>query len=68
MDHDKVEQARILYHNSDKSAREACSLFGFSRRTHFGHLRKIQQINDAQDLKITDCTAVPKSCLLAQLR
>lgn len=43
IDQDKLEQARILYQNSDKSAREVCSLFGFSRRTLFEYLRKIQQ-------------------------
>ena len=48
IDPDKIEQARILYQNSDKSAREVCSLFGFSRRTLFEHLRKIQQNKDVQ--------------------
>lgn len=43
IDPDKLEQARILYQNSDKSAREVCSLFGFSRRTLFEHLRKTQK-------------------------
>jgi DNA invertase Pin-like site-specific DNA recombinase len=48
IDRDKLEQARILYQNSDKSAREVCSIFGFSRRTLFEYLRKIQQIKGAQ--------------------
>jgi DNA invertase Pin-like site-specific DNA recombinase len=39
-DPDKLEQARILYLNSDKSAREVCGLFGFSRRTLFTYLKK----------------------------
>ena len=43
IDPDKLDQARLLYQNSDKSAREVCSLFGFSKRTLFEHLRKIQQ-------------------------
>ena len=43
IDPDKLEQARILYQNSNKSAREVCFLLGFSRRTLFEHLRKIQQ-------------------------
>jgi DNA invertase Pin-like site-specific DNA recombinase len=37
-DQDKLEQARILYQNSDKSAAEVCKLFGFSRRTLFNYL------------------------------
>ncbi|MCI0558262.1 MAG: recombinase family protein [Nitrososphaera sp.] len=48
IDQDKLEQARILYQNSDKSARVVCSLFGFSRRTLFEHIRKIQQSKDAK--------------------
>lgn len=48
IDSDKLEQAHILYQNSDKSAREVCSLFGFSRRTPFEHLRKIKQSKDVQ--------------------
>ena len=39
----KLEQARILYQNSDKSAREVCFLFRFSRRTLFEYLRKTKQ-------------------------
>jgi DNA invertase Pin-like site-specific DNA recombinase len=30
IDRDKLEHARILYQNSDKSAEEVCTLFGFS--------------------------------------
>ncbi len=47
-DPDKLEQARILYQNSDKSAREVSSLFGFSRRTFFEYLRKVQQNKEIQ--------------------
>ena len=39
IDQDKLEQARILYQNSDKSAREVCELFGFSRRTLFTYMK-----------------------------
>ena len=38
-DPDKLEQARILYQNSDKSAQQVCDLFGFSRRTLFGYMK-----------------------------
>jgi DNA invertase Pin-like site-specific DNA recombinase len=34
-DVDKLEQVRILYQNSEKSAAQAYQLFGFSRRTLF---------------------------------
>lgn len=37
-DPDKLEQAKILYQNSGKSAAEVCKLFGFSRRTLFNYL------------------------------
>jgi DNA invertase Pin-like site-specific DNA recombinase len=43
IDQDKLEQARVLYQNSNKSAREVCSLFGFSRRTLFKHLTQFQK-------------------------
>lgn len=42
-DAEKLEQARILYRNSDKSAREICEIFGFSRRTLFTYLKKTEQ-------------------------
>lgn len=41
-DPDKLEQARILYKNSDKSARKVCELFGFSRRTLFSYMKITQ--------------------------
>jgi DNA invertase Pin-like site-specific DNA recombinase len=40
VDPGKLEQARILYQNSDTSAIELCKLFGFSRRTLFTHIQK----------------------------
>lgn len=48
IDSGKLEEARILYQNSDRSAREVCSLFGFSRRTLFEYLRKFKQNKEAQ--------------------
>ena len=39
IDPDKLEQARILYQNSDKSAHDVCQLFGFSRRTLFTYMK-----------------------------
>jgi DNA invertase Pin-like site-specific DNA recombinase len=42
IDPDKLEQARILYQNSDKSARQVCQLFGFSRRTLFSYIKIIK--------------------------
>lgn len=37
-DPNKLEQAKILYQNSEKSAAEVCKLFGFSRRTLFNYM------------------------------
>ena len=42
-DPNKLEQARILYQNSDKSARKVCELFGFSRRTLFSYMKTTQK-------------------------
>jgi len=44
-DKDKLEQARILYLNSDKSAQQVCQLFGFSRRTLFGYINSLKPAN-----------------------
>lgn len=37
-DPEKLEQAKILYENSDKTAKEVCKIFGFGRRTLFNYL------------------------------
>lgn len=37
-DQDKLEQARILYENSDRSAGEVCKITGVGRRTFFAYL------------------------------
>lgn len=42
-DPNKLEQARILYQNSDLSAAEVCKLFGFSRRTLFNYITEQKQ-------------------------
>ena len=44
-DSDKLEQARILYQNSDKFPRKVCELFGFSRRTLFSYMKMAQILN-----------------------
>jgi len=41
-DSDTLEQARILYQNSNKSSTEICKIFGFSRRTLFTYMQKIK--------------------------
>ncbi len=38
----KLEQARIVYENSDHSAAAVCKIFGFSRRTFFNYLSEIR--------------------------
>lgn len=42
-DPDKLEQAKILYQNSNKSAAQVCKLFGFSRRTLFNYITEQKQ-------------------------
>jgi DNA invertase Pin-like site-specific DNA recombinase len=37
----KLENARVLYQNSDKSAAEVCQAFGIGRRTFFSYLQKL---------------------------
>ena len=39
---DKLEQAYILYKNSENSAVEVCKLFGFSRRTFFTYIQSLK--------------------------
>jgi DNA invertase Pin-like site-specific DNA recombinase len=38
----KLEQARILYENSDTSAERVCATFGFSRRTFFNYMAEVR--------------------------
>jgi len=38
----KLENARILYENSDKTAAEACAIAGVGRRSLFAHMAKGQ--------------------------
>jgi DNA invertase Pin-like site-specific DNA recombinase len=40
---DKLEQARILYLNSDKTAAEVCRSVGIGRRTLFSYLAEVKQ-------------------------
>ena len=39
----KLENARILYENSEKSAAEACAIAGVGRRTFFSYLAKLKK-------------------------
>lgn len=39
-DADKLEQARILYENSDKTSQEVCNIFKIGKRTFFNYLAK----------------------------
>ena len=43
-DPNKLEQARILYENSDRSASEICQSLGISRRTFFYHLKSQKMV------------------------
>jgi len=38
----KLENARVLYQNSEKSATEVCQAFGIGRRTLFSHLAELR--------------------------
>ena len=42
-DPEKLEQARILYKNSDKTAAGICNTLGIGRRTFFNYLVKMKQ-------------------------
>ena len=42
LDKEKLEQARILYENSDKTAQEVCDNFGFSKRSLFKYIQNHQ--------------------------
>lgn len=37
---DKLESARVLYQNSDKTSAEVCAMFGLGRRTFFKYLKE----------------------------
>ena len=39
----KLEQARILYENSENSASKVCETFGISRRTFFNHMAVVRK-------------------------
>lgn len=40
---EKLEQARILYQNSDKTAEDVCKAVGVGKRTFFSYLRKHEE-------------------------
>ena len=42
-DPDKLEQARILYLHSDKTAAEVCRTVGIGRRTLFSYLTQVKR-------------------------
>jgi DNA invertase Pin-like site-specific DNA recombinase len=41
--HEKLENARILYENSDKTAKEVCESTGISKRTLFAYLAECRE-------------------------
>jgi DNA invertase Pin-like site-specific DNA recombinase len=43
IDPDKLEQARILYLHSDKTAADVCRMVGIGRRTLFSYLTQVKQ-------------------------
>jgi DNA invertase Pin-like site-specific DNA recombinase len=48
MDPDKLEQARILYLHSDKTAGEVCRTVGIGRRTLFSYLAQVRRQKDGK--------------------
>jgi DNA invertase Pin-like site-specific DNA recombinase len=45
----KLEQARILYENSDHSASEVCKVIGISRRTFFNYLTEVRKAKQSEE-------------------
>lgn len=43
MDQKKLEQARILYENSNQTALEVCQTIGISRRTLFSYIAQMRK-------------------------
>jgi hypothetical protein len=43
-DHEKLENARILYENSDKTAPEACEIASVGRRKFFSQSQKNEMV------------------------
>jgi len=43
-DQSKLEQAKIIYDNSDKTAAEVCASFGLKRRTFFNYLKDTKAV------------------------
>ncbi len=43
-DSEKIEQACILYQNSDKTAAEVCKMVGIGKRTLFKYLAKQKKL------------------------
>jgi DNA invertase Pin-like site-specific DNA recombinase len=57
---DKLEQARILYLHSDKSAAEVCRMVGIGRRTLFSYLTQVQSqesVKEGGDVLPPSCSA-----------
>ena len=48
-DLNKLEQARILYENSDKTSTEVCEISGVGRRTFYSYLSKLRTKVAADD-------------------
>jgi DNA invertase Pin-like site-specific DNA recombinase len=48
-DQSKLEQAKIIYCNSDKTAAEVCVTFGLKRRTFFNYLKDTRPVSENQE-------------------
>jgi DNA invertase Pin-like site-specific DNA recombinase len=43
----KLENARVLYEKTEKTASEVCDIFGVGRRTFFAYLAEQRNVNQA---------------------
>lgn len=43
LDPEKLEQARIIYQNSEKTAQEVCDMVGISRKSLYSHLKRCRE-------------------------
>jgi len=43
LDPDKLEQARIIYQNSEKTAQEVCTMVGISRKSFYSYIKKCKE-------------------------
>jgi DNA invertase Pin-like site-specific DNA recombinase len=53
----KLQNARVLYENSDKTASEICQTIGIGRRAFFAYMAEMKKLNSQQN-NISENSAV----------